>query len=126
MAKNGLVKRLGRLALAGIMTIASSGTALAMRNPAAVYCQEMGYEYKVETSGSGEQKGVCVVDGKEYSDWAFFQGEVGKEHSFCERKGYDTVTRTDGRNKFSPKYAVCAKRIGKEILESRKSNGNTK
>lgn len=54
----------------------SDGTGLA--NPAAVYCAEMGYEYRIETTKEG-QKGICVFPDKtECEEWAFFRGECGQ------------------------------------------------
>ena len=48
---------------------------IGMGNPAAVYCDEMGYEYKVEKTDDGE-KGICVLpDGSECDAWAFYRGE---------------------------------------------------
>ncbi|HUT83293.1 MAG TPA: C1 family peptidase [Thermodesulfobacteriota bacterium] len=78
----------------------------AIPNPAAVYCEDMGYEYKIIKTEAGEF-GACVVDGNEYEAWDFFDGEVGQEYSYCARQGYDIETVRDGKNGFSPKYAVC-------------------
>jgi len=84
----------------------SSGNAAAMKNPAAVYCQEMGYSSQIKKTPSGEM-GVCIVNGKEYEEWAFFTGKIGKEHSYCEKNGYDTITKSDGKGLASKDYAVC-------------------
>jgi C1A family cysteine protease len=100
-----LIKKYSLLSL-GITAIFSYGNALAMKNPAAVYCQEMGYEYQNKKSPAG-QTDICVVNGVDYPAWDFFQGKVGKENSFCEKNGYDTITKIDGKNSFSPDYAVC-------------------
>lgn len=52
-----------------------------LANPAAVYCQEMGYKLETRTRGDGGQYGVCIFpDRKECNQWAFFRGECGVEY----------------------------------------------
>ncbi|MCS7130397.1 MAG: DUF333 domain-containing protein [Archaeoglobaceae archaeon] len=54
-------------------------TELGVSNPAAVYCLEMGYRYKVENTPQG-QVGICVFpDQTECDEWAFFRGECGQK-----------------------------------------------
>ncbi|MFH1424108.1 MAG: C1 family peptidase [archaeon] len=78
-----------------------------MANPAAVYCQELGHEYKKVLTIEGES-GVCVLaEGVECGDWDFLEGKCGAEYSYCAKNGYGIVTRTDGNNPFSSDYAVC-------------------
>jgi len=49
-------------------------------NPAAVYCQEQGYEYEIRTAADGSQSGVCIfADGSECDEWAFYRAECGPE-----------------------------------------------
>lgn len=80
-----------------------------MANPAAVYCHELGYEYKaVDTQGG--QHGTCVFpDGSECEEWAFLEGACGQSYSYCARHGYDVVTKTDGKNPISSEYGVCVR-----------------
>ena len=81
-----------------------------MANPAAVHCLELGYEWKKVTSERGEQ-GICVLpDNSECGEWAFFEGRCGQAYSYCARQGMKTVTKKDGKNAFSPTYAVCTSR----------------
>lgn len=75
-------------------------------NPAAVYCQELGYTYRLVEGAEG-QGGVCVLPDQVCGDWEFLQGKCGAEHSYCARLGYQTQTLTDGRNPYSSEYAVC-------------------
>ena len=66
----------------------------ALANPAAVYCKELGYEYKVVENVHG-QEGICSFpdSGNEKCDeWDFFKGKCGKEHSYCALKGYELKT----------------------------------
>jgi putative hemolysin len=101
-AQNGFA---GQAALA----CADSGQTdrLGMANPAATYCQELGYEYRITQTGKGEQ-GVCVFpDGKECEEWKFLAGKCGQERSYCARQGFDIETKTNGKNSLSREYATC-------------------
>lgn len=79
---------------------------LALPNPAAVYCKDLGYVYKTSKTSEGE-KGVCILPDKQCDSWEFFNGKCGQEHSYCIKNGYNIETRTDGKNQYSPTYAVC-------------------
>jgi parallel beta-helix repeat protein len=88
---------------------------IGMANPAAVYCTEMGYEYRVINEPSG-QRGVCIFpDGIQCDAWAFLQGKCGQSYSYCEKCGYFTQTVSDGKNPFSREYAVCVSKEGKRM-----------
>lgn len=42
-------------------------------DPSAVYCKEQGYQYKIKTSVSGGQYGVCVFNnGRECDSWKYY------------------------------------------------------
>ena len=83
----------------------------AMANPAAVYCVEMGYEYQLREDDEFGQTGVCIFNENQQCDaWAFLVGQCGQAFSYCARQGYDIRTVNDGRNPFSPEYAVCLSR----------------
>jgi len=69
---------------------------IGMRNPAAVYCEEMGCEYKVVKTEDGE-RGICVLpDGSECDAWAFYRGECGEEFSYCAKKGCPVAAKAEG------------------------------
>jgi len=101
---------------------------IGLPNPAAVYCKQMGYEYRIDKTGRGES-GVCVVtEGVEFNAWEFFRGKVGKEHSYCARKGYDIRTERTSRGSYSEECAVCVSKKGPErraipMLELMEENG---
>lgn len=80
----------------------------AIMNPAEVYCSELGYKTKINITPEGEQ-GICVIEENvtEFDEWEFFQGKVGGEYSYCAKLGYDVETLDDGRNPYSPEYAIC-------------------
>jgi hypothetical protein len=88
---------------------------MTMKNPAAVYCTDLGYEYETVTYADGSQNGVChLPDGSTCSAWAFLRGQCGPEHSICARHGLATEVRSDGGNAFSSVYAACVERTGRE------------
>jgi len=81
---------------------------IGMANPTAVYCKELSYEYKIITDSEGGQKGVCVFpDNTSCDAWDFFTGKCGQKYSYCRKHGYDIETVSDGKNPYSPEYAVC-------------------
>jgi C1A family cysteine protease len=83
------------------------GDRLGMANPAAIYCKELGYEYRITQTDKGEE-GVCVFpDGGECEEWKFLAGKCGRERSYCAKQGLDLVTKTDGKNPLSREYAEC-------------------
>ena len=91
------------------------GDGIGVANPAALQCLELGYEYQVVDELLG-QAGYCVFpDGDKCEGWEFFSGKCGQEHSYCALNGYELRTVSDGRNPFSPEYAVCTSKGGKRI-----------
>jgi parallel beta-helix repeat protein len=93
----------------------SEDVAVGFANPAAVYCIEMGYEYKI-VDGSFGQRGVCIFpDGSECDAWAFLEGGCGQEYSYCAKLGYDIETRTNLNDPFSKNCAVCVSKQGHMI-----------
>jgi len=88
-------------------TSGCDGNALGMANPAAVYCHELGYQYRIVDTDEG-QSGTCIFPGgSRCNDWGFLEGKCGQSYSYCARQGYDLITKTDGRNPFSRQYSVC-------------------
>jgi putative hemolysin/PKD repeat protein len=79
---------------------------IGLSDPAAVYCTEMGYEYKVLETEQGET-GVCVLpDGTECDAWAFYGGECGEDFSYCARKGLAVASESEG-DSFAAKCTTC-------------------
>ena len=80
-------------------------------NPAAVYCKNLGYEYKIVKTSKGEY-GECIFPDKSKCDeWEFLEGKCGQDYSYCKKNGYDIKIKTDGKNPYSPEYAVCVPKI---------------
>ncbi len=85
-----------------------------MSNPAAVYCNELGYKYVVKETGDG-QRGFCQFpDGSAVDGWKFFTGEEGQEYGYCEKQGYETKTVSGEQCQYSSKCAVCVLKDGTE------------
>lgn len=62
---------------------------IGMPNPASFYCQEMGYELRLQDSDEGTI-GVCVFpNGAECEEWEFLAGGCSIEWTFCQRQGYN-------------------------------------
>jgi C1A family cysteine protease/putative hemolysin len=87
-----------------------------VREPAAVYCSELGYEYKVVTEADGGQHGVCILPDHATCDaWEFLEGRCGQNYNICARSGLATVTQSDGDDPFSREYALCVDASGEVI-----------
>jgi putative hemolysin len=44
-------------------------------NPASVHCIESGGELEIRTDETGGQYGVCIKNGQECEEWAYYRGE---------------------------------------------------
>ena len=63
--------------------------ALALVNPAAAYCQALGYNYTIESTELGDV-GLCQLpNGQTVDAWDFLRGKVALEWSYCAREGYE-------------------------------------
>ncbi len=88
-------------ALMGLVVSAAGGEGLQMFNPAARYCEELGYTYLVES-------GECVLpNGETVSSWDFYRGKVGQEYSFCAGQGYEIATEVQDTGTSRTECAVC-------------------
>jgi putative hemolysin len=78
-----------------LSTILCLQTVSALRNPAADYCGAMGYEYTTRMTPDGEE-GICKLpNGQEVEEWAFLQGKVAPEFSYCAEQGYEQKITND-------------------------------
>jgi len=95
----------------------SNEPGMGIANPAAVYCKELGYEYKIITDSEGGQRGVCILpDNTICDEWEFFKGKCGKEFTYCEKHGGKIITTTEGCN-ITSECAVCVLSDGTKINE---------
>jgi len=66
--------------------------ASAVRDPSAVYCLALGYQYQITQTAAG-QVGYCLLpDGKTVDSWEFLSGNRATEYSYCARHGYRQKT----------------------------------
>lgn len=91
---------------------------MGITNPAALYCEELGYEYVVESTPEGE-RGLCQLpNGDKVDAWQFLKGEVAQEYSYCRQKGHEikTIQDTGKCAQFGiDKCAVCILEDGSEV-----------
>lgn len=106
-----------------VIILLSVNLVSALKNPAAVYCEELGYEYTTVETEQGE-KGICTINEKQFDAWDFFEGKIGKAYSFCAKQGFDTQT-VEGDGEYSEDYAVCVPKQPSQSGRSPLSAENT-
>ena len=63
--------------------------ARALLNPAAVYCEALGYSYVIESTEAGS-RGLCELpDSQRVDAWDFLKGRVALDWSYCARQDYE-------------------------------------
>lgn len=92
-------------------------------NPAANYCQEMGYEWIIKTTEEGDEAGFCKISDDILCDeWEFLTGKCGQEYNYCQRQGYQFKSLSNSekcQSAFSPDCVVCVFANGAEIETSK-------
>jgi len=107
LALAAVIIALGMRTAAAAGPSSCAGDKPGMANPAALYCQELGYGYRTVKGAQG-QYGICALpDGSECDEWGFLEGTCGQAYSYCARQGLNMITKTDGKNSLTPDYAVC-------------------
>ncbi|HEX2907936.1 MAG TPA: S8 family serine peptidase, partial [Phototrophicaceae bacterium] len=87
-----------------------------MRNPAAVYCLDLGYQHETVPGIGGTEDGVCILpDGQRCEQWQFYAGQCGQQYSYCAQHGLGMVTLDDGKDPFAPVYAACTDAAGQVV-----------
>lgn len=86
--------------------IFSISTISALGNPAATYCNELGYHFIIEETPEGDF-GYCIVEENKFPAWDFFEGAVGQEYSYCASLGLEIESVNGSQSSFSSKYAIC-------------------
>ncbi len=76
-------------------------------NPAAAYCERMGYEYRIVAGPDGARGAAVVAPGVQFDAWDFFKGKVGREYSFAALHGYAIECVRTNAGGYSREYAVC-------------------
>ncbi|MEM5820347.1 MAG: DUF333 domain-containing protein [Candidatus Aenigmatarchaeota archaeon] len=78
-----------KIILTILLFLSTLKNAYALRNPAAVYCTAMGYEYINEKTPEGDI-GYCILPNKEKIEaWEFLTGKKGIEFSYCKKIGLE-------------------------------------
>jgi putative hemolysin len=89
-----------------------------LMDPAAVFCQQMGYTITVENSPEG-QIGICKFSQTQNcSASKFLVGECGQKYHYCTKNGYGLKTVEVSENcsvPFLAKCAMCVMENGEEI-----------
>jgi putative hemolysin len=62
-----------------------------MANPAAVYCEGLGYTSETVTRNGGEDADCIFPDGSRCAAWDFLAGRCGEVFSYCVQQGYDLI-----------------------------------
>jgi len=89
-----------------ITTFAQKG----FKNPAAAYCEFLGYRYSVQTDKTGNEIGSCTLpDGKQVNAWDFYKGKVAKEYSYAAKKGYSIEVVTEKIDGYVVEKTVCTR-----------------
>jgi putative hemolysin len=95
------------LVLLGGMVL-GGGPARGAPNPAAVYCEGLGYSYEVKEVDAG-QYGVCVFsDTTSCGGWDFLNGECGAEHTRCGKNGGTISVHTGSECPADLMQSTCA------------------
>jgi chitodextrinase/C1A family cysteine protease len=89
-----------------------------MKNPSAVYCETLGYEYMIKKDAEGNQIGMCrLPNGEVVNAWDFYKGKVAKEFSYPAKKGYEIETVVEKINGYVVEKMVCTRTL-KGVKES--------
>ena len=92
--------------------------AFALKNPAYVYCTELGYNNIVNETSRGSVDYCQFPDGSSADAWNFLKGKVAQEFSYCKKEGYGIKTVQDSvicQRLFTEECAVCILSNGTEV-----------
>ncbi|NVO09815.1 MAG: DUF333 domain-containing protein [Bacteroidales bacterium] len=106
-----MTKKIKLVILSMVICIASFAQK-GYRNPAATYCETLGYKYSVQTDKQGNEVGMCTLpSGQTVNAWDFYKGKVAKEYSYAAKKGYNIETVTEKIDGYVTEYAVCTRDV---------------
>jgi putative hemolysin len=109
----------------GLALFAALFPSSALKNPAAVYCQSLGYNYRIEMADNGEV-GYCLLpNGQSVDAWEFLLGEAGQEFGYCARMGLRQEVVEGYRTCFlfaTPSCAACILGNGSKVEVTRLMN----
>jgi len=88
-----------------------------MVNPAAKYCEILGYRYEiVNTKNLGDQGMVHLPDGRIVNAWDFYKGKVAQEFSYPALRGYEIETQVVENDGYTTEEPVCVVYEKGEVL----------
>ena len=103
--------------------IAVAGVSLGVDNPAATYCENLGYNLVIEKTKDGGEVGVCKFpDGSTAGDWAFLKGQSSQKWSYCQQRGFELKVLSNSlecHSVYSIDCSVCVLANGVEIEASK-------
>ena len=88
----------------------NAGPGIGMANPASVYCEAVG--------GTTSDSDCAFSDGTKCEQWAFYRGECGQAHSFCNKNGGKISNVQEDMGGWTASYAVCTLPSGVSCEES--------
>ncbi|AMM41862.1 protein containing DUF333 [Candidatus Desulfofervidus auxilii] len=117
MNRQILIMRFWIFLFAIIYIFKGNDFAFALKNPAAVYCEALGYEYITFYEEKGI-RGACKLPNNPVDAWDFLKGKVAQEYSYCVRQGYEMKTIKDAKkcaSVYLDECAVCVLEDGTEV-----------
>jgi putative hemolysin len=66
-----------------------------MANPAAVYCEGLGYSMESVTRDGGQDADCIFSDGSRCAQWDFLAGRCGQAFTFCKMQGFELEVDTN-------------------------------
>lgn len=60
---------------------------VSLANPAAIYCEGLGYSMESVERNGGEDADCVFLDGSHCAQWDFLSGRCGQSFSYCEQQG---------------------------------------
>jgi len=71
----------------GAVVQENGGPVVGLANPAALYCQGLGYSLVTRQNAAGLDAACIFPDGNECGQWDFLAGRCGQEYSYCQGQG---------------------------------------
>ncbi|MEA3522102.1 MAG: C1 family peptidase [Campylobacterota bacterium] len=88
-------------------------------NPAAKYCDAMGYNYNIQRNAQGDEVGHCSLpDASSVDAWEFYKGKVASKFSYCAKKGYTMATKNISKNGYHTEVPTCEPQTTRSKLQS--------
>ena len=91
---------------------------VAYENPAAAYCNALGFDFEISKDSVGNEIDECILpDATRLDAWKFMRGEAGEEYSYCSKMNMQTKSITRTHDGYKTQVAVCESINKKGVLE---------